>query len=1729
MALRRLLPLLLLGGCLVAAAVLVLESKWIADEAAPLPNQPVDVGFALRPATTQLRPVAVTVDARLNLLCWAEEESGRLRCADRNGARPRTVTTLTRPQGVALDPSRRRLYWTADGTYPRQVGWIDLGTNEEVSPQHLVATGSDVYRPYAIAVAPDGVTWSEAVSGRLRRLRHGESEPVDLISSGYDVIDDPNRAAMRSLGVASLGADAWLWSDMARATIESVDASGQRSILFDAARTGMVLPMGIAYDAARKMVYWADPGRPEIRRASISGSDPEVLATAERGLIEPRGLALDESSGTLYWADAARDVIGRIDAQGTIAELALDEEAAGFVETTQPSPPACDDAGRIRTRRFIESSLQMCLEAVDAHLAVKIDPDDVQPAARACVERLHSMTLGSVIGLNCAIAPEVETIALRVATRDARAGWKLEEIRPFVAAMDDPRRADALALIDAVTAAIASTEATALLSTSGVPASGQRVPYAAHRRNSSLVPVADDGSLRVGLPMRFIDNADGTITDTATGLQWEKKCDGCGGLHDVRRQSRWSSPHDETVWDWLAAINAEGGRGFAGYDDWRVPNLKELQSIVDYDRFNPSVGTAFDGAACGLGCRDLRDPACSCTENSEYWTATTSRADANFAWYVGFNLGLLGDLEKSDDLPMRAVRAGHVPATTCRDTIAEDGSTALLRAIMSDDAAQCERLIGEGADIRCRTRLRREAFADRGKRLPAGLDSLEVDPILLAAFTGNGDIVRLLLRAGADRDVRAERGHQPIHIAAMAERTAALEVLLEAGANVDAEGERGTTALMIAAERGDLEAIKLLLRAGADPNHANQLGSTALLIAVDQGHVDVSETLLERGALIEPPERANVLSPLMLAVAVDDREMSEMLLSHGADARRPRFIDSSALVDHGFAIEAGTQIHLTPLLIAVHHGNREFADLLVAHGADPKFINDEGLDALYIAVLTGNDKMTRWALEHGADPNRANQRGDRPLILAIEQANHDVAGVLLAGGADPKLADERGILPMQAAREAGQHELVALLARHGVEVDARDAASLKHLRIDTVGFPVAAPEPTPARRRPLGIAVDPSGGWLYWSEYATNALRRVRLDGGRPEQLAPDDTYGPIGIALGITNHRLDWTSDAAYPRMVQSLDLRTGKVRTIAAGTYVNRPRAIAPIADGVVWSEAINGRIRLATSAQPNIVDLVDDGISSFGDRPDFRAMHVLGIAVTPDEQRIFWSDISSASIETVARGGDDRLHVLGPEDGVVFPVGITFDAAEQSLYWTDPALASILRAPAAGGAIDVVVGPADGLVEPRAIAFDPHSRTLYWTDAALARIGRLKLAERDLAVLDLGDESLSFKTTRSNDDCATASRRRLELHHLRERTRLAVCLESIDAQKAVKRSFDDVRRAVPLCATQLAAFHSDNAASLGHAARQAPATGCEPQPVTPRQLLDVCAVADATCADLDCAVRACAQHLWRAMAHETPRMSEWLNDLRPFLADHGHSADEVDATTRAQAITVLDTILAAGAAPQPAAAGTPTGIVPSTGMTTSYRAVRRGQTTAVPVADDASFRTGLAARWQDHGDGTITDLQTGLMWEKKSDGGPRLHDVHEAFRWSSDEEATIWDWLDALNSDGGKGFAGYSDWRIPNIKELQSIVDYEVFNPAVPRPFHGPGCGLGCDNVRAPDCSCTAMSGYWSSTTYAGGAERGLVLLFNLGLAGDRGKDEPSHVRAVRNAVPIAPPLPKAERLP
>lgn len=116
----------------------------------------------------------------------------------------------------------------------------------------------------------------------------------------------------------------------------------------------------------------------------------------------------------------------------------------------------------------------------------------------------------------------------------------------------------------------------------------------------------------------LVDNGDSTITDIATGLMWMKE-DSKVGMN------------------WEDALHYADTLTYAGYSDWRLPNAKELQSIVDYSRSQGTTGSAAIDSM--FSCTQIINEAGQ-KDYPYYWTSTThanwSQVPGGFAVYISF-------------------------------------------------------------------------------------------------------------------------------------------------------------------------------------------------------------------------------------------------------------------------------------------------------------------------------------------------------------------------------------------------------------------------------------------------------------------------------------------------------------------------------------------------------------------------------------------------------------------------------------------------------------------------------------------------------------------------------------------------------------------------------------------------------------------------------------------------------------------------------------------------------------------------------------------------------------------------------------------------------------------------------------------------------------------------------------------------------------------------------------
>ena len=133
--------------------------------------------------------------------------------------------------------------------------------------------------------------------------------------------------------------------------------------------------------------------------------------------------------------------------------------------------------------------------------------------------------------------------------------------------------------------------------------------------------------------VRYVDNGDGTVTDKSTDLMWEKDGSGAGVVF-------FTETGNVT---WAGAIAYCENLSLAGYTDWRLPNINELNSIVDYSR-NPTIDPVFINNGN--------------SNYDEYWSSTTEITwrVPDWAWRVSATRGSVNMDAKARFKFVRAVR-----------------------------------------------------------------------------------------------------------------------------------------------------------------------------------------------------------------------------------------------------------------------------------------------------------------------------------------------------------------------------------------------------------------------------------------------------------------------------------------------------------------------------------------------------------------------------------------------------------------------------------------------------------------------------------------------------------------------------------------------------------------------------------------------------------------------------------------------------------------------------------------------------------------------------------------------------------------------------------------------------------------------------------------------------------------------------------------------------------------
>ncbi|KAK0641816.1 ankyrin repeat-containing domain protein, partial [Cercophora newfieldiana] len=342
-----------------------------------------------------------------------------------------------------------------------------------------------------------------------------------------------------------------------------------------------------------------------------------------------------------------------------------------------------------------------------------------------------------------------------------------------------------------------------------------------------------------------------------------------------------------------------------------------------------------------------------------------------------------------------------------------------------------------------------------------------------AARIGNVELVRHLLRFGAEIESRSDSGTTALHAAVFYGHVDVASLLISRGADVEAptrgdeiqvpytvadsrklHNVRSPRPIHLATLRGHRHVIQLLLDKQARVDSADGDEETALLLSVRLNLVPVAQLLIERGAnVLVRGSRWPHTEPMSIATHAGNEAMMQLLLSNGAELKSYRpLMDLAVMGGHVSALRLlfdigpmiGTTKHISSeegLLLAIYHGHGDIARIFIDRGANLDWKHWSGDTALICAIRRGFVSIVDMLIDNGADIETRDRDGYCPLRIALDlpefRGPREMSKLLINKGANANAEDlTDGVTALRHATWHGYYDVVELCIENGADINA---------------------------------------------------------------------------------------------------------------------------------------------------------------------------------------------------------------------------------------------------------------------------------------------------------------------------------------------------------------------------------------------------------------------------------------------------------------------------------------------------------------------------------------------------------------------------------------------------------------------------------------------------------------------------------------------------------------------
>ncbi|XP_019722561.1 ankyrin repeat and death domain-containing protein 1A [Hippocampus comes] len=293
-------------------------------------------------------------------------------------------------------------------------------------------------------------------------------------------------------------------------------------------------------------------------------------------------------------------------------------------------------------------------------------------------------------------------------------------------------------------------------------------------------------------------------------------------------------------------------------------------------------------------------------------------------------------------------------------------------------------------------------------------DKFGVAPIHLAAWFGSLEILKLLVRAGAEQKIENEEGLNIMHCAAINNHTDIVEYIVNdlQMKELDKDDQSGHCTFAMAAEHGCVQMLQMLME--PDYNMAtmkpNKRGDTPLHLAARNGHLDVVQLLLHS---FDTRDEINMDGETALYQAAKNAQEQCVL----------------ALLEAGCNPDIQTATKCSALHPVSERGDTSLVQLLLEYKAHTDFENEDLEVPLHLAVKNSHLPVIHFLLEAGCNFNVTDKRSQTVMHLAAELARIDVVEMLLKADVDLTLEDRQGKTALGVAARADEVIIVDMIIK----------------------------------------------------------------------------------------------------------------------------------------------------------------------------------------------------------------------------------------------------------------------------------------------------------------------------------------------------------------------------------------------------------------------------------------------------------------------------------------------------------------------------------------------------------------------------------------------------------------------------------------------------------------------------------------------------------------------------